>query len=301
MTVIGLKVDVDTLRGTEKGVPEIEKLLSRHRILASFFFSTGPDNMGRNLWRLLKPSFLKKMIRSDAASLYGWDIVLKGTFFPGPLIGKRCESIIRSVYEKGHDTGLHAWDHYTWQTSALSSNEHEIYNAIKKGYDELSRITGKALVCSAVPGWVADSRIISVKEKFRFIFNSDVRGTEIFYPEVNGHVLKTPQIPTTLPTYDELIGRDGITSENYNRRLLDLVKHNELNVLTVHAEVEGIHCFEMFEDFIKKAVAAGFTFAPLSDLLKENTITETSEIRLEPVPGRDGFSGVQKKRKEEKQ
>ena len=43
---IGLKVDVDTLRGTREGVPRLAALFKKHGVQATFYFSVGPDHTG---------------------------------------------------------------------------------------------------------------------------------------------------------------------------------------------------------------------------------------------------------------
>ena len=50
-THIGIKIDVDTLRGTREGVPRLAALLRKHRVGATFYFSVGPDHTGRALRR----------------------------------------------------------------------------------------------------------------------------------------------------------------------------------------------------------------------------------------------------------
>ena len=93
----------------------------------------------------------------------------------------------------------------------------------------------------------------------------------------------------TLPTYDELIGRDGVQVDNYNEHLLTLLQPDRLNVLTIHAEVEGIACAAMFEDFLDQAAARGIRWATLRTLLDESPRPiPTGRAIQAPMPGREG-------------
>jgi len=290
---IGLRIDVDTYRGTKHGVANLCKILDKHSIKASFFFSVGPDNMGRNLWRLLRPSFLRKMLRTKASSLYGWDILMRGTFWHGPVIGKKLAGIIRSVSNEGHEIGLHAWDHHGWQAHLDTMDSIAIQRYFNRGVELLTRIIGRAPTCSAVPGWKCNNLVLLEKAKFPFNYNSDCRGESIFYPLIDGKELRQPQIPVTLPTYDELIGRRGISNSNYNESLLSFVDREKLNVLTIHAEVEGIVCLDMFENFINMAQSKGASFIPLGAFLSDSLTADRATIAAREIPGREGWVACQ--------
>ena len=287
-TILGLRIDVDTYRGTKIGVPNLQRLLLSHQIAASFFFCVGPDNMGRHIKKLLKPGFLKKMLRSNAPNLYGWDILLKGTILPGPVIGKKCADIIRSVALDGHETGLHAWDHYQWQSHILNMSQKQIFDGMRKGCESLEAITGSQPACSASPGWICNDAVLEVKEKFAFLYNSDTRGSHIFFPVAKNRTLTCPQIPVTLPTYDEIIGRCGLGQTNYNEYLFSLIKPRQLNILTIHAEAEGIHCLDLFENFIKQALARGICILPLGSLLDKFPFRDNCRVIEKKMDGRHG-------------
>lgn len=292
MIQVGLRVDVDTLRGTRIGVPNLVALLHAHNIKATFVFSVGPDNMGRHLWRLFRPLFLVKMLRTKAASLYGWNILLRGTFWPGPLIGKRCAEIIRATAGAGHEVGLHAWDHHRWQSQIIEMCESAAKAEIKKGYDSLSEILGQNPDCFAAPAWRITSAALRALEPFPLRYTSTCRGDSIFRPVVNGQTLRQIEIPTTLPTYDELIGQQ-CDQESYNDYLLNLIKPDRLNVLTIHAEAEGISCLSLFDDFLVKAKQRDIKFAMLSELLPANGEIAESRIDKQRITGRDGWLATQ--------
>jgi undecaprenyl phosphate-alpha-L-ara4FN deformylase len=287
VTTIGLRIDVDTYRGTRDGVPRLLDILARHDIKATFFFSVGPDNMGRHLRRLLKPSFAVKMLRSRAASLYGWDILLAGTLWPGRRIAARLGPILREAADAGHEVGLHAWDHHRWQTRAGRMSVAELRDELARGVEALEHATGRLPTCSAAAGWICNEHVLEAKEQLGFVYNSDCRGLSAFRPVHRGHRF-APQVPTTLPTYDEMIGRDGVDSANYNQRLLAHARADALNVLAVHAEVEGIVCSALFDAFLGLCRDRELSMVPLRDIVEAGALPGDDWIAQRPVAGREG-------------
>jgi undecaprenyl phosphate-alpha-L-ara4FN deformylase len=290
---VGLRIDVDTFRGTQEGVPNLLRVLAEHRVKASFFFSVGPDNMGRNLWRLFRPEFLRKMVRTKATKLYGWDILLKGTFWRGPLIGKKFGHLFKATASEGHELGLHAWDHYRWQTHIGRMASEEIYRNLLQGVEVICDSAGLSPVCSAAPGWRSTDSALLEKAKFPFRYNSDCRGTSIFYPIVNGKSLFQPQIPTTLPTFDEVLGREGVDRENYNEYLISLMREESLNVLTIHAEVEGMSSLGLFRGFLQQLRRQEGHVVSLGELLPTADQISGEAIGRQRVEGREGWVSVQ--------
>ncbi|MDR2726092.1 MAG: 4-deoxy-4-formamido-L-arabinose-phosphoundecaprenol deformylase [Candidatus Adiutrix sp.] len=288
--IAGLRVDVDTLRGTRLGVPRLLASLEKFGQKATFFFSVGPDNMGRHLWRLLRPAFLLKMLRTRAPALYGWGIVRCGLWGPGPDIGRAAGDVMRRTLEAGHEVGLHAWDHHKWQTLDLEKPG-AAARELELGYERLTEILGRPPTASAAPAWRLSPAALKAKAAFPFLYNSDCRGTGCFRPDGRGDW--APQVPVTLPTYDELVGRSGLTDAGYNRHLLDLFRPEALNVLCVHAEVEGLARAALFEDFLARARDRGLAFTRLDEILAAQGALPAAGLTQRTVPGREGLLACQ--------
>src|SRR5438046_10151152 len=87
--LLALKIDVDTLRGTREGVPNLVELLRRQQAGATFLFSVGPDHTGRAIKRVFRPGFFSKVRRTSVVNHYGVKTLIYGTMLQGSAIGCR--------------------------------------------------------------------------------------------------------------------------------------------------------------------------------------------------------------------
>ena len=118
MAKIALKVDVDTLRGTKEGVPNLARTLERFGLKATFLFSLGPDHTGWALKRIFRPGFLKKVSRTSVVEHYGIRTLLYGVLIPGPDIGKKAAAEMRAIDNTMSELG---WKPTTTMTDALKN------------------------------------------------------------------------------------------------------------------------------------------------------------------------------------
>ena len=163
-----------------------------------------------------------------------------------------------------------------------------------RGLSFLAGITGGIVRTSAAPGWRTNAQLLEVKSELPFDYNSDCRGEFPFYPVVNGSRLGQLQIPVTLPTYDEALGRDGVTDENYNEFQISLLKPDRVNVLTIHAEAEGGRCAGMFEEYPRRVLELGYRVVPLGVVAAEvKESAPEGRMELKEFPGREGLLAVQ--------
>jgi len=209
------------------------------------------------------------------------------------LIGAKLGDVIRAAADAGHEIGLHAWDHHAWQTRLDRMTGEDITKELARGVETLGGILGHPPICSAAPGWKCNESVLLAKEQFAFIYNSDCRGASIFRPTVNGRVLDQPQIPADCPTYDEVVGRDGISVETFNVYLLSQLKSEGLNILTIHAEVEGIALTSTFDEFVSLARSRGAEIGPLGSLLSRVSSIPTGTMLPQKIPGREGWVSCQ--------
>ncbi|PYN89709.1 MAG: 4-deoxy-4-formamido-L-arabinose-phosphoundecaprenol deformylase [Candidatus Rokuibacteriota bacterium] len=259
---VALRVDVDTRRGLEEGAPRLLELFRRRDLRATFFVTMGPDRSGRALRRALRPSFLRKMWRTNPFKLYGLRTLLSGTFLPAPLVGAGLPALLRQIAAEGHELAPHGWDHVGWQDRVHRLGRSAIRDDLESAARAFKAAVGVAPHASAAPGWRTSDAALSVQDALGFRYASDTRGDAPFRPKVADGVLATLQVPTTMPTMDELLGR----VPDIPGALLQAVRPG-LNVFTLHAEVEGGHLLTAFEAFLDALGRSRVRFARLDDVV----------------------------------
>ncbi|MDR1377525.1 MAG: 4-deoxy-4-formamido-L-arabinose-phosphoundecaprenol deformylase [Synergistaceae bacterium] len=291
---VSLKIDVDTLKGYLEGVPCLLDVLGQRKIKASIFFSMGPDNSGKAVRRIFRKGFLAKMLRTQAPSTYGLKTLFYGTLLTAPMIVSSKPDILKRAVDEGHDCGIHCWDHVLWQDRLLKMPREKIRGELSKAMNLFSQVTGVLPKSSAAPGWQVSSNSLTVQDELGFDYCSDIRGVKPFYPRMNGMAFRTLQVPSTLPTLDELWGTKGMTDiEAVNDKYLDLLEPG-LNVYTLHAEMEGGSRNDVFARFLDCCIAGEIEFPTLRDVASRSKNSSSADVEMSEIFGRAGKVAVQK-------
>jgi peptidoglycan/xylan/chitin deacetylase (PgdA/CDA1 family) len=294
---LALKIDVDTLRGTREGVPRLAQMLEKYGAGATFLFSLGPDNTGRAIRRIFRPGFMRKVSRTSVVEHYGVKQLLYGTLLPGPDIGRRCANLMRRISDQGFEVGIHTWDHIRWQDSVRDKDEqwtrHEMRQAVDR-FVEIFRIPPRT---HGAAGWQMNAHAYAFEAELGFDYCSDTRGTEPFLPVIDGQSVFCPQIPTTLPTLDELIGVEGMDPDQCADYLLRLTADRAIGpqVYTLHAELEGMRLAAVFEYLLKGWRRQGYRLLSMGECRRKLDVTRLPRhaVTLGTVPGRSGTLALQ--------
>ena len=295
--ILSLKIDVDTDRGTRVGVPNLVRLFSEFNIPATFLFSLGPDNTGRAIKRIFRPGFLKKVSRSSVVSTYGLRTLMNGVLLPGPHIGKRNEKILRATFAAGHEVGIHCFDHIKWQDGLAKMAPDQVAAEFNKARHEFQRIFGFNAKTAGAAGWQANANSLSVYDQSQLDYASDARGSCPFFPRVEGVVYQTLQIPTNLPTLDELLGRPEYPMDSLTDFYLNQLSADRINTFTLHAEIEGMTYLPWLRDFLTKAKSQKISFIQVQDIAQRALANPEAipicDLIQGTVDGRSGTMAVQ--------
>ncbi len=290
MSRLCLKVDVDTHDGMRDGVPRLVEICGRARVPATFFLSFGPDNAGKAIFNLLRPGFLKKMLRTKAPSMYGLRTVLSGTLLPARPIATKFPEIVRATEKAGHEIGVHAWDHRRWQDHVWRMQPAEIAQHFRQSFAAFEAILGHRPAGIAAPAWAVTAQSLALQDQLGLVYASDLRGGPVCLLRADGSRLNTPQIPTTGRCIEELLAAGVSDEEAIVEAILSDLEGADPAVLAVHAEVEGGPFAALFEKLLARVLKSGAEIVTLESVARrlDRTKLPWRDLAHVEIPGRAG-------------
>jgi peptidoglycan/xylan/chitin deacetylase (PgdA/CDA1 family) len=296
MASLAVKIDVDTDRGTGEGVPRLADLFERLDVKATFLFSLGPDQTGRAIKRAFRRGFVGKVRRTSVLKHYGLKTLLYGTLLPGPHIGRRRGSLMRAIEGRGFEVGVHTYNHVKWQDGVAAADESWTRRELTLARDQFAAIFGHPPLVHGAAGWQMNRYVPELERALGFRYASDARGAGPFIPIINGFAVEVPQMPTTLPTLDELIGRDDLGTSDPVEHLLSLTAQSPRDhVYTLHAELEGGAYLEAFERLLRGWRSSGTRLTDLATYARSLDISRLPRCEMVSgsVAGRSGTLAYQ--------
>lgn len=284
---LGLRIDVATHDGMREGLPRLLDALAASGVHATVFAALGPDRTGLRLAALL---------RSKVRPAYTARTLLSGLLLPPrPVVH---EEVARRVRAEGHALGVLGWDPAAWTTGLNRKMSGWAPGEMERAFDAYAGLFSEKPRAYAAPGWLCNNDTLIYQENLGLEFASDCRGMDPFLPVIDVRVLRTPQVPVTMPTLAE--GLDaGLAPDPdaFFAQRLEECGRDLWPALAVSAEVEGRLFPEAFVRFLALASQKGVCLMPLHDLLAHREATgrplPRCTLSYAAVDGRPGVVSMQ--------
>jgi peptidoglycan/xylan/chitin deacetylase (PgdA/CDA1 family) len=169
---------------------------------------------------------------------------------------------------------------------------------MQKSWDRFVEIFGHPPVTYGAAGWQMNEAAFEQLDQWGIKYSSDGRAEPNLMPyrfELPSGKAKHVQYPTTLPTFDELIGIDDADEFGAVKKLLAITQSNPNDqVFTLHAELEGQKLLPAFEQLLAGWLNQGHDLVTMGELHQSWEATkQLDKIAVQPVtwgeiPNRSG-------------
>ena len=228
--------------------------------------------------------------------MYGLRTILSGTILPARPIALAFPNLLRELKAAGFELAVHGYDHVLWQDHIDSLGEGGIRAELNDAFEAYRSIMAESPRAFAAPGWRTNGVALRTLDAMGLNYRSDTRGRTPYRCLVDGRVRTTPEIPSTVPTLDEVMGRADLGDNAALLRFyLDQFKPDQLNVHTIHAETEGMGQLENFVALVGALKERGARFVRMDGVasgLNRAELPVCPVVRTE-VPGRAGWVSAQ--------
>jgi peptidoglycan/xylan/chitin deacetylase (PgdA/CDA1 family) len=289
---IALKIDVPTYRAALEAVPALADILRRHRAGASFAVSLGPDRSGKALGHAWRPHLHGRATHTSLRAHFGLRSLCYGSLLPSPSIGRRCADILRQVRDDGFEVGVHGWDGVEWAMEAEHSGADWSMTQLKQAIAAFEQIFATPPKLHAAPAWRSNPHGLRLTQRLGFAYASDTRGRHPFVPVWHGEIVRCPQIPTTLPTLEELAEGPRPDPQALREKLLALTAEAAPagHVFTLRAGPDTTRHPEIVEELLTGWREQGHEVTSIHSLAAGLDMDKLPrhEIVVGKVPGRSG-------------
>lgn len=213
----------------------------------------------------------------------------------GDDIRRRHTDKLLAARDAGFEVGVQAWDGRRWQRTVETADGGWTAQEMARAADAFTDIFGQPPWAHGAAGWQMNAHALRLTQRLGYAYASDCRGTGPFLPLWNAEIVRCPQLPTTLPTLDELVGRDGDTASEVPDRLFALTAQPRDHVFTLRAGIEALPLASVVERLLAGWRDQGYRLTTLGELaadLAVDTLPRCEMVRG-AVPGHSGTLMVQ--------